>query len=221
MSEITFAPDSTQQFVEIDEIKDGVVLLKSGGVRSVVMVSGINFELKSEEEQEMITGAYQNFLNSLDFSIQIVVHSRKLNIDRYLAKMQEIYAQEPNELLKNQLSEYISFVHGFVKENEIMTKQFFVVVPYEGAAFADVKKGFSGFSKLFSSKKKSETQAAQESLDQKKIQIRQRVDQVIAGIERIGLRAVPLQDDELLELFYNLYNPEAIEKKLPGPSKQA
>lgn len=216
MSEITFAPDSTQQFVEIEEIKDGIVVLKSGGVRSVVMVSGINFELKSEEEQDMITGAYQNFLNSLDFSIQIIVHSRKLNIDRYLAKMQDIYAQESNELLKNQLSEYISFIRGFVKENEIMTKQFFVVVPYEGAAFSDVKKGFSGFSKLFSQKKKSSQQEAQESIDQKKNQIRQRVDQVISGIERIGLRAVPLQDDELLELFYNLYNPETVEKKLPN-----
>jgi type IV secretory pathway VirB4 component len=202
--------------VEIEDIKDGIVTLKSGGVRAVVMVSGINFELKSEEEQDMITGAYQNFLNALDFSIQIIVHSRKLNIDHYLAKMREIYNAEPNELLKNQLSEYISFIQGFVKENEIMTKQFFIVVPYEGAAFADVKKGFSGFSSLFSKKKKSSKQTEQETITQKRSQVKQRIDEVISGIERIGLRAVPLEDDELLELFYNLYNPETVEKKFAG-----
>ncbi len=210
----SFPSDATQQFVEIDEIKDGVVMLRSGGVRAVVMVSGVNFELKSEDEQDMITSAYQNFLNSLDFSIQIVVHSRKLNIEHYLAKMREIYNAEPNELLKNQLSEYISFIQGFVKENEIMTKQFFVVVPYDGAAFADVKKGFTGISSLFSKKKQSTKEVDQESAAQKRAQVKQRVEEIINGIERIGLRAVPLQDDELLELFYNLYNPETVEKEL-------
>jgi type IV secretory pathway VirB4 component len=216
MSQTTFAPDSTQRFVDIDEIKDGVVILKSGGVRAVVMVSGINFELKSEEEQDMIISAYQNFLNALDFSVQIIVHSRKLNIDRYLKKMHDIYEQEPNELLKNQLSEYISFIQGFVKENEIMTKQFFVVVPYEGGGFQDVKKGFGDVFSFFSRKKKNAAQEKQETIDQKKSQLRQRVDEVINGIERVGLRAISLQDEELLELFYNLYNPETIEKKLPG-----
>lgn len=215
MPQTTFAPDSTQRFVDIDEIKDGVVVLKSGGVRAVVMVSGINFELKSEEEQDMIISAYQNFLNALDFSIQIIVHSRKLNIDHYLAKMREIYEQEKNELLKDQLSEYISFVQGFVKENEIMTKQFFIVVPYEGGGFEDVKKGFGDIFSFLSRKKKNAAQEKQETLEQKKSQLRQRVDEVVNGVERIGLRAVPLQDDELLELFYNLYNPETVEKKLP------
>jgi hypothetical protein len=208
-----FAPDSTQKFVDLESIQDGIVTLRGGPHRTVVMVSGVNFELKSEEEQDMIVSAYQNFLNSLDFTIQIIVHSRKLNIDRYLEKMRGVHEQEGNPLLKNQLSEYVSFVQGFVKENEIMTKQFFIVVPYEGIGFTDVKKGIGDVFSFLSKKKKS-AQQTQETIDQKRSQLRQRVDSVITGVEQIGLRAVSLQDDELLELFYNLYNPETVEKKL-------
>lgn len=204
----TTAANSTQQFVEIQEIKDGIVSLKSGGIRSVVMVSGTNFELKSEEEQDIITSAYQNFLNSLDFSIQILIHSRKLNIDRYLERMKGIREKEQNELLRTQIDEYIQFIQSFVKENEIMTKNFFVVVPYESGGIGNVKKGFS----LFGKKKKGDDKS--ETYEQRISQLRQRVDQVLAGIERIGLRAVVLNDNELMELYYNLYNPESIEKEL-------
>jgi type IV secretory pathway VirB4 component len=211
--ESTYPPNSTQQFVDVEEIKDGIVFLRSGGLRAVVMVAGTNFELKSEEEQDGITGAYQNFLNALDFSIQIIVHSRKLNINSYLEKMAAIREKETNELLRNQASEYIEFIRSFVKENEIMTKNFFVVVPYEGAGLGELKKGALS---LFSfGKKKNTDKEKQESMEQKVSQLRQRVDEVLNGLERAGLRAVVLNDEELLELYYNLYNPESTEKNLP------
>jgi len=204
--------NSTQQFVEIDKIKDGVVILKNGGLRAVIMVAGLNFELKSEEEQDIIISSYQDFLNSLDFSVQIAIHSRKLNIDNYLQKMEEIKVKEPNELLKNQISEYITFIRDFVKQNEIMTKNFFVVIPYEGAGLKDAKKGIMSI--LSFGKKKDNKKEQQESFDQQISQLRQRIDQVLTGLERIGLRSVVLNDDELIELYYNIYNPETIEKDL-------
>jgi len=211
---VTTAANSTQQFVEVEEVKDGVVRLKGGGLRAVLMVSGVNFELKSEEEQDIITNAYQDFLNALDFSVQIMIHSRKLNIDNYLKKMQGIREKESNELLRNQVDEYIQFIRGFVKENEIMTKNFFVVVPYESGGIGKVKKGISGFLPFGSKKKKKKNNDNGETYEQKISQLRQRVDQVLAGIERMGLRAVALNDQELTELYYNLYNPETIEREL-------
>lgn len=219
MSEIVYAPNSTQQFVEIEAIKNGVVTLKDGSLRAVVMVSGVNFELKSEEEQDGITAAYQNFLNSLDFSIQIVIHSRKLNISHYLERMEDVGAKEPNELLRNQISEYIEFIRSFVKQNEIMTKNFFVVVPYEAGGLKDMKQSILS-SLPFFGKKKSAAEK-QETAEEKAGQLQQRVDQVVSGLERMGLRAVVLADDELTELYYNLYNPETVEKKLPDAAKGA
>lgn len=213
MPDITYAPNSTQQFVDIEKIHGGVVELKNGSIRSVIMVGGINFELKSEDEQNGIIYAYQNFLNSLDFSLQILVHSRKLNIDRYLEKMGEIRDHEENELLRNQANEYIEFVRGFVKENEIMSKNFFVVVPYDGGGVAELRKGISDFFPF--GRKKDAARQKQETFEQKVVQLKQRVDEVVLGLERIGLRAIPLNDEELVELYYNLYNPETVEKKLP------
>ncbi len=213
------APNSTQQFVDIEEIKDGVVKLKSGALRSVIMVSGINFELKSEEEQNIITANYQEFLNSVDFSVQIVIHSRKINIDNYLAKMAQRRQQEESELLRNQIDEYIEYIKGFVKENEIMTKTFFVVVPYESAGAKKITSSITG---LFG-KPKNSKKDKQESYEQQLIQLRQRIDQVASGIERIGLRAVVLNDQELTELYYNLYNPSSIKQQLakePGTESQ-
>jgi type IV secretory pathway VirB4 component len=211
MAETTIAPNSTQQFVDVDEIKDGVVKLKDGGLRAVIMVAGINFELKSEDEQNIITAGYQDFLNSLDFSIQVVIHSRKINIDGYLEKMRVRREQEQNELLRNQIDEYIEYIKGFIKENEIMSKAFFAIVPYEGGGVGNIKKGFMG---LFRGKSRNAKKEKNESDEQKLVQLRQRVDQTLSGLERMGLRAVVLNDQELTELYYNLYNPESAKREL-------
>ena len=214
MPPATFPQNATQQFIDVEEIKNGVIRLKTGGLRAVVMVAGVNFELKSEEEQDGITSAYQNFLNALDFSIQIVIHSRKLNISGYLHKMEGVRDAETNELLKNQTAEYIEFIRGFVKQNEIMTKTFFAVIPYDGGGIRELQKGAARFLPFLAGKKNKHQQ--EESDEEKYSQLQQRVDEVLSGLERIGLRAVSLNDEELLELYYNLYNPEAIEKKLPS-----
>jgi type IV secretory pathway VirB4 component len=212
MAETTqIAPNSTQQFVDVEGIKDGIVKLKGGGLRAIIIVSGINFELKSEEEQNIITAGYQDFLNSLDFSLQVVIHSRKINVDGYLEKMRKRREQEENELLRNQIDEYVEYIKGFVKENEIMTKAFFVVVPYEGGGVQAISKGVMGF---FGKKSKNSKKEKDESYEQQQTQLRQRVDQTLAGLEKMGLRAVVLNDQELIELYYNLYNPESIKREL-------
>ncbi len=200
---------STQQFVDVEDVKDGVVILKSGGIRRILLVSGINFELKSEEEQNIITYTYQSFLNTLDFQVQFLVHSRKLNIESYLAKLEERKGEESNELLQNQISEYAEFIRSFVELNAVMTKTFFVVVPYDSIAIP------SGGKKIFdmlglAKKTGIETD---ETLEHKLTQLNQRTDQVLNGLTQIGLRAVALNDEELIELFYNIYNPETVERK--------
>ena len=200
---------STQQFVDIKEIRDGTVILKNGSLRRILLVSGINFELKSEEEQNIIIYAYQNFLNSLDFSVQFVIHSRRMNIADYLEKLKNREDQETNELLKNQISEYIEFIRSFVESNEIMSKTFFVVVPYDSFTVPKGGKKFLGF--LGFGGKQGET--LEKTFEQKMIQLNQRTDQVMNGLIQVGLRAVPLNEEELIELFYNLYNPETVEKK--------
>jgi len=200
----------TQQFVEIENIHEGIVILKNGSLRRVLMVSGINFELKSEEEQNTILYAYQNFLNTLDFSVQIIIHSRKLNIDSYLNKLSERQSSETNELLKNQIAEYTEFIRSFVELNAVMAKTFFAVVSYDPII---VPAGGKKIIDLFKFGTKTKVPTLEETLEQKIVQLNQRGDQVINGLSQIGLRVVALNDEELIELFYNLYNPETIEKK--------
>ncbi len=204
----------TQQFIGIESIEDGVIKLKSGAMRRILLVAGTNFALKSEEEQGIITYSFQGFLNSINFSIQFFVHSRKLNIEDYLEKMAERETQEENQLLKNQITEYREFIKSFVSQNAIMQKSFFAIVPYDplnlpkaGLDIADKMLGW------FKSKNTDEEENKSESANEAMEQLNQRVDQVVNGLNQVGLRAVPLNTDELLELFYNLYNPTTTEKR--------
>lgn len=205
-------PDITkpsQQFVEIKDIKDGIVYLRRGGMRRVLMVSGVNFDLKSEAEQNVILGSFQNFLNTIDFPVQFFIHSRKANIGAYLERMKQREQDEANELLKIQIREYSAFIGTFVEENAIINKNFFVVVSYHPTIVSQAPTGFLGM--FF--KKQNTQKAADESNKEAIEQLDHRVDQVIDGLEQIGLRAAVLEDDELVELFYNLYNPQFMEKK--------
>lgn len=203
---------STQQFVDVDEIKDGVIILKGGALRRVLMVSGINFELKSEEEQSVILGAYQEFLNSLDFSLQIIVHSRKFNVENYLGNLKNKLEVEQNDLLKEQISEYMEFIKSFVDENEIMSKTFFAVVPYDVTSVSEGAGALLENIPFLGKKKKAAISEQNKSIGDKINQLDQRTDQVINGLSNVGLRAVILNDEELIELFYNLYNPQPVER---------
>jgi type IV secretory pathway VirB4 component len=207
----------TQEFVEIESVQNGVIVLKNGSLRQILIVSGINFDLKSEDEQKIIVAAYQNLLNSLKFSLQIFVHSRRVNLDAYLQKLQDREPREENELLRSQINEYIAFVKSFVGQNPIMTKAFFVVVPFDPILLPSAAKAAGGgLARLFGRKPKTteESEAAkQHRIAQNIEQLEQRTAQVVAALSQAGLRAVPLQNEEVVELFYNLYNPESVERK--------
>ncbi len=205
----------TQQFINVKGVKNGVLILKDGGLRQILLVSGLNFDLKSEDEQNAITFSYQNFLNSLNFSLQIFVHSRRVNIEGYIENIKKIEAEETNPLLKTQIAEYGEFIKSFTSQNAIMNKSFFVVVPFDGIKIPGANASGSFLRDIFSGGKKSA--AAQEEDDktftQQAGQLAQRTEQVITGLTQVGLRSVALRDEEIIELLYNLYNPESIEKK--------
>jgi len=214
----------TQQFVDVKGTKDGVLILKGGGLRQILAVAGVNFDLKSEDEQKAILSSYQSFLNSLDFSVQIFVHSRKINVEGYVEAMGKLEAVETNPLLKTQIGEYREFVRSFTNENAIMSKSFFVIVPYDPVQIAS--QAGKGISKLLGKKKPKQSQidAEDKNLNKNLGQLSQRTEGVITNLNQIGLRAVAINDDEAIELFYNLYNPGAIEKKgldLNDPSAAA
>ena len=189
---------STQQFLEIDRIKEGVVILKNKALRGVIMVSSQNFALKSEDEQNAIIYQFQNFLNSLDFSIEIVVQSRRLNITGYLEKLKELEAQQENELLKIQTAEYQKFIRDLIAGGAIMSKSFFVVVPFTLIEIPGIKKTDAVFD--------------EEKFQRAKSQLWQRIEFVALGLRRSGLQCVPLNTSELIELFWSLYHPEEAER---------
>jgi hypothetical protein len=198
---------AAQQFVDISEIKDDVVVLKNGALRAILMVSSINFDLKATDEQEAIISAYQNFLNSLDFPLQILVSSRRLDIDPYIDLINEREKEQTNELLRFQISEYRNFVKNLVDTSNIMTKTFYVIVPF---AFTEGKKeGFLSRIRIALNPKQAIMEKNME-FESYKNQLWQRVDHIIAGLEGTGIRMMPLKTPELIELYYNAYNPAVI-----------
>jgi hypothetical protein len=196
---------SIQKHLEIKEVKDGVIILKRGGLRAILMTTSLNFALKSTPEQDAIIIRYQEFLNSLDFPLQIVVASRKFDINPYIQTLQQKQIRQENELLRIQTAEYIDFIKGLTEVANIMTESFYLVIPYSPPA---VKKlGF--FKQLFAKKKPRETEKRE--FQELKTNLWQRLEFVITGLRAIGIRAVPLETEEIIELFYKLYNPSAKE----------
>lgn len=195
----------TQQIVRIAELRDGIAILNDGTMRATLMASSINFALKSQEEQDAIIYAYQDFLNSLDFPIQISVSSRKMDITPYLEMVRELRDKQPNELLRLQMNEYVNFVDELVRNSNIMTKTFFVTIPF--SVQQSKKEGF--FEKITKGAKSATgyRKMSDNDFEHYRSQIMQRVNQVALGLRSMGLRLVPLQTQELLELYYNTYNP--------------
>lgn len=199
---------STQEFVDIAEIKDGVVILKNNSLRAVLMVSSINFDLKSTQEQEAIVAAYQGFLNSLDFPLQIVISTRKLDISPYIELLTEKEHVQENDLLRFQISEYRGFIKNLVGTANIMTKTFYIVVPF--ALTEGKKDGFLEKMKIALNPKQAKIEREME-FENYKSQLWQRVDHITAGLSGTGIRIAPLGTEELVELFYNAYNPKVTE----------
>lgn len=197
------ASKPAQAFVPVSEVRSGVVILKEGGYRGIMMCSSLNFALKSEDEQRAIIGGFQNFLNTLDFTVQIVVHSRKTDIRPYLNLLNERLQHQASELMRIQLREYIAFIRNFIEGSDIMTKTFYVVVPYSAsAAGVSVKGAFAGIGKSAPAAAAGVDQAFEES----RVQLEQRMALVAGGLASAGLRAVPLGTEEIIELLYRSFN---------------
>lgn len=201
---------STQQYLDIAEIHDGVVVTRDGGLRAVILVSSINFALKSEEEQEAVISSYVSWLNYLEHPLQIVIQSRKLNIDKYLLDLEEKEKNQANELLRMQTVEYRQFVSELVDLGEIMSKRFYVVVPYVPGADAN-KKFIDRLSTLFSPLKTIHLR--DKKFRELKEELNKRVETIRSGLNGMGLNTVVLDTQALIELFYNTYNPEVSEQQ--------
>lgn len=204
---------ATQEFVPIKEVREGVVLLKDGGMRSILLCSSLNFALKSEDERQAILLQFQDFLNSLDFSIEIVVQSRKLDIRPYIALLEGQEKAQTNNLMKIQVREYIEFIKSFTENTNIMTKNFFIVVPYSPAVLAAGRTS-DIVSRLGLGTKKERAAATTASFDENKSQLEERLSVVEQGLIRTGIRVVRLGTEEVIELFYKAFNPGETEKPL-------
>jgi type IV secretory pathway VirB4 component len=195
---------ATQQFVNVSEVKEDVIVLKNGSLRAVLAVSAINFDLKSTDEQTAIIDQYQNFLNSLDFPIQIIISSRKININHYIEFIEKKEKQQENTLLKMQISEYKNFIRQLVSVSDIMEKNFYIIVPF--APVENVKK--SSLGNLFDMLNPKQAVLDQrENFETYKNQLFQRLDHISSALSGIGLRLTPLKTQEIIELLYNSYNP--------------
>jgi hypothetical protein len=197
------ASKATQSFVPVKEVRNGVVLLKDGGYRGILLCSSVNFALKSEDEQKGIIGGFQTFLNTLDFTVQIVVHSRKMDIRPYLELLQARLAVQSTELMQLQLREYISFIQNMVEGSDIMTKMFYVVVPYAPAGASEITHAIEGIGKA---KPQTATEANENDFEEYRVQLEQRMSLVASGLAASGLRAAALGTEEVIELMYRSFN---------------
>lgn len=208
---------STQAYLDIAEIKDDLVVMKDGSLRLVLLASSINFALKSEEEQEAIIQSYTNFLNSLDFPLQIVIQSRRLDIEGYLEKTKEIAKEQTNELLRMQTQEYIQYIQELVEMSEIMSKHFYIVVNYNPAG--DKKQGF--FNQLFSVFSQVRTiKLSRKNFLKYKDEVSKRGDYIAGALQSMGVSAIQIDTQSLIELYYNTYNPlTSANQKMPEKEK--
>jgi hypothetical protein len=198
------APNATQHVVPIANIRDDVVVLKDGQMCMLLLASSINFALKSADEQQAILSQFQAFLNSLEFSIQIYAQSRRLDIRPYLEQLRTRETEQANDLMRTQLREYIEFISTFTTQVDIMSKNFFVVIPYTPAALSS--KGFGKFLNPLGGGSADEKKDSKFFED--RTQLEQRVSIVESGLNRIGVRTTPLGTNELTELYYHIFNPE-------------
>ncbi len=202
-----FNPVPVQKLLPIEDIKEGTIILKNGNIRGVLMASSINFALKSTNEQEAILFKFQSFLNSLDFSIQILITSRKFDLSEYLESLKEQQKTQTNELLKIQTGEYIDFIKSLTELSNIMYESFYIVIPFNQIERRGI---LSKIKSIFKVKKKK--QISELSFQQMRTQLWQRMDFIATALSESGIRCVPLNDQELVELFYTFYNPDSKEK---------
>ncbi len=205
-------PTSTQNVLQVAEIRDGIVIMNDGSFRSVIMAKSINFDLMSQIEREGVEGGYQAMLNSLYFPIQIFMRSQKVDLRPYIEKLDKIRTEHDNMLLALLMEDYINYISELSTQTNIMDKKFYLVIPYFPKA--DVQKAitqsknfFSGLGNIFNSKPTHVT-INEKDLEDAKIELRNRVQSILGGLMRCGVKALPLDTQELIELFYDSYNPD-------------
>jgi len=205
-------PNSTQNVLQIAEIRDGIVIMNDGSFRSVVMVKSVNFDLMSPQEQEAIEYSYQGFLNSLYFPVQIFIRSQKIDLEPYIEKLDKIRTEHDNMLLALLMEDYIGYIDNLSQQTNIMDKRFYVVVPFfpvidAQKALTQSKNFFSGLSGIFSSKDQHVT-IHEAELENAKTELRNRVQSVLSGLLQASIQGLPLDTQELIELYYDTYNPD-------------
>ncbi len=203
---------ATQDFVPIKEVRDGIIVLKDGNLRSIVLANSVNLSLKSADEQKAIIMQFQNFLNTLDFTVQISIQSRKLDIRPYLLLLENRMKVQNEPLLKLQTKEYMEFIRNFTETVSIMTKSFFIVIPYTHTPLqmnSGIFKGF--FSKKTSGEAKMEKEA---DFEEKRSQLEQRVNVIQQGLASCGIKSAMLGTEEVVEIFYKVFNPGEVEGKI-------
>jgi hypothetical protein len=194
---------TTQSFLRILEVRDDILVMEDGTLRAILAVSSTNFDLKNVDEQNALIMSYQRFLNSLDFSIQILMQSRRMDIADYTAKLKQMADKQSNELLRIQTTEYIEFVSRLVETANIMNKSFYVIIPLE-FSILPTKKGF--FTKLFRNVEAIDTNERIKKLDELRLQLDERVSSVLSNLSGVGLRVAKLSTEQIIELMYNSYN---------------
>lgn len=205
-------PNSTQNSLQIAEIRDGIVIMNDGSFRSVIMAKSINFDLMSQSEQEAVEYSYQGFLNSLYFPIQIFIRSQKVDLQPYISKLDKIRSEHDNMLLALLMEDYISYIDQLGQQTNIMDKKFYIVIPYfpqvdVQKALSQSKNFLTGVVSLFNSKEQHVV-INEDDLEKAKTELRNRVQAVLSGLLQSGIQGLPLDTQELIELFYDTYNPD-------------
>lgn len=202
--------NTTQNTLQIAEIRENMVVMRDGSFRAVVACKSINFDLMSSREREGVEYSYQNFLNSLYFPVQIFIRSQRVDIAPYLDRLSAMRRNQDNMLLGVLMDDYIDFIDALSQEANIMDKSFFIVVPYfPSGDLADIKNQTKGFfSKLFAKQNADIIKVDEATYNKAKDEIKNRVDSVMSGLFQLGVRSVQLNTKELGELYYNIYNPD-------------
>ena len=212
--------NSTQNMLQIAEIRDGIVIMNDGSFRSVVMVKSINFDLMSPQEQESVEFVYQGFLNSLDFPIQICIKTERIDMQPYIDKLDKIRTEHDNMLLAVLMDDYINYIDYLSQQTNIMDKKFYIVVPFfpvidEAKALSQSKNFVTGLVELFN-KKEPHVVINEAKLAGAKTELKNRVQSILSGLAQAGIQGLPLDTQELIQLYYGTYNPDTAARQQLG-----
>ncbi len=211
----TYTGPTTQDFIPIKEIRDGIVVLRDGSLRAILLASAINIALKSADEQQAVVMQFQGFLNSLEFPVQISIQSRRHDIKPYLLTLERRIEQQTEELLRLQTREYIEFIKWFTDSVNIMSKKFYVVIPYTGSSLASGKSS-NPLEMLFPKKDgKNSFRNETQKFEEQRSQLEQRIAIVKGGLSRFGVRSEQLNTEQAIEVFYNMFNPGETHRNIP------